>query len=450
MGMGGVATAVTLVSSLKNIIDTQGSQRWLLEDRSIDLDFDLLNYPSYQCANLVFMWRVAVLGASVPVLTDLPRGRTRSSVRLLVVILGGLALEDWPDWYAGIPVSLIPVTTMVVLLIGIRINKSHALLNKRLDPPPSGAAPPGDTIGELLAHSAQLTLDRLRVTAHAYHSLEQEGRKLDVAWKGTSEMDADGYRQERERIEGSLDRLSDWPPPSDAAARSGPLRRRRRRRDATAVGRLPDGVTPVDVAMSLGPSASPWQNGLRASLYMTVMSLPVAFYLYKKNYAPAWWTNQFSEWFGPLWLVYWMLIPPLAWAASGFLLGFFWQELPGRRGPVKILPIVLAYVSAMLLDSFVRYALDQSAPNYQWGVTGLLTMALTLTSIAMDASTLRAQRASWATSWSPLASVYRLSAAHTGLALVVAQVAAIVSLWLQLRSGMDPAGGQGGSGSESK
>jgi hypothetical protein len=450
LGVGAVITAVTLGSFLRNIIDTQHSQRWLLEDRSIDLGFDLLNYPSYLGASLVFTWWITVLAASVPVLTNLPRGRARSSVRLLVVILGGIALEDWPDWYAGIPVSLIPATTMVVLLIGIRINKSHALLNKHLAPPPSGASPPGDTIGELLMSGSQSTLDRLRATAHAYHSFEQEGRKLDVAWKSTNDMDADGYRQKSERIEGYLDRLSDWPPPSDAATLAGPRGRRRRRRDAGAVGRLPDGVTPVDVAMSLGPSASPWRNGLRASLYMTVMSLPVVLYLYKEDYAPSWWIDQFSEWFGPLWLVYWVLTPLLAWSACGFLLGFFWQELPGRRGPVKILPIVLAYVSAMLLDTFVRYALDQSAANYQWGITGLLTIALTLTSIAMDASTLRAQRASWATSWSPLASVYRLGAAHTGLALIVAQAAAIVSLWLQLRSGMDAGGGQGGTPSEGK
>ncbi|WP_123962374.1 DUF6185 family protein [Streptomyces sp. TLI_185] len=450
LGVGAVITAMTLGSFLKNIIDTQHSQRWLLEDRSIDLSVDLLNYPSYLGGALVFTWWIAVLAASVPVLTNLPRGHMRSSVRLLVVILGGIALEDWPDWYAGIPVSLVPATTTVVLLTGIRINKSHALLNKHLDPVPPGATSPGDTIGELLSQSSQMTLNRLRATAHAYHSLEQEGRKLDAAWKSTSDMDAESYRQKGERIEGNLDRLSDWPPPSDAPAVAGPRGRRRRRREATVVGRLPDGVTPVDVAMSLGPSASPWQNGLRASLYMTVMSLPVMCYLYTADYAPSWWTDQFSEWFGPLWLVYWVLMPLLGWAACGFLLGFFWQELPGRRGPVKILPIVLAYVSAMLLDSFVRYALDQSAANYQWGITGLLTIALTLTSIAMDASTLRAQRASWATSWSPLASVYRLGAAHTGLALIVAQAAAIVSLWLQLRSGMDASGGQGGPSSEGK
>ncbi|WP_328674434.1 DUF6185 family protein [Streptomyces sp. NBC_00322] len=450
LGIGALAAALTLGSFLKNIINTQRHQRWLLDDPSVDLDFDLLNYPSYLCAALVFTWWLAVLAASVPVLKNLPPGRTRPSVRLLVVVLGGIALEDWPDWYAGVPVSLIPLTTTVVLLIGIRINKSHVLLTKRLGAPSSGTTPPGDTLGELVARSSPSTLADLRATALAYHSLEQEGRKLDAAWNGASDMDAEAYHQKRGSIERELDRLSDWPPPTNAAT-SGRLRiRRGRRRNGNAVGRLPAGVTPVDVAMCLGPSTTPWQNGLRASLYMTIMSLPVVLYLYKEDYDPSWWTSQFTQWFGPLWLVYWVLIPPLAWASSGFLLGFFWHELPGRRGPVKILPIALAYVIAMLVDSFVRYALDQTAANYQWGVTGLLTIALTITSVTMDANTLRAQRPSWATSWSPLASVYRLGAAQTGVALVIAQVAAIVSLWLQLRNGMDSGGGESGSPTEGK
>ncbi|MCX5242576.1 DUF6185 family protein [Streptomyces prunicolor] len=444
--VGALAAALTLGSFLRNIIDTQRHQRWLLDNTSLDLDFDLVNYPSYLYDALVFTWWFAVLAALVPVLKSLPLGPTRRSVRLLVVVLGGIVLEDWPDWYAGVPVSLIPLTTTVVLLMGIRINKSHVLLTKRLTAASSGTTPPGDTLGELVAWGPPSILADLRATALAYHSLEREGRKLDAAWNSASDVDAEGYHQKRGSIERELARLSDWPPPTNGAA-SGRLRiRRGRRRNNNAVGRLPVGVTPVDVAMSLGPSTTPWQNGLRASQYMTIMSLPVVLYLYKENYDPSW----FAQWFGSLSLAYWVLIPPLAWASSGFLLGFFWHELPGTRGPVKILPIALAYVIGMLLDSFVRYALDQSAANYQWGVTGLLTIALTITSVMMDANTLRAQRSSWATSWSPLASVYRLGAAHTAVALAVAQVAAIVSLWLQLRTGMDSGGAGSGSPTEGK
>jgi hypothetical protein len=49
----------------------------------------------------------------------------------------------------------------------------------------------------------------------------------------------------------------------------------------------------------------------------------------------------------------------------------------------------------------------------------------------------RPQRTPWASKFSPLIRVYRTGAINSTLAIVLAQIAAIIGLWLQLKGGVD-------------
>ncbi|MCZ4125054.1 DUF6185 family protein [Streptomyces sp. H39-S7] len=190
--------------------------------------------------------------------------------------------------------------------------------------------------------------------------------------------------------------------------------------------------------MSLGPAKTPWGNGLQGTVIATILGLPVICYVLKTYYYGSWWTSQFATNFGPLWMTYNALFVVLPWAASGFLLGFFWRELPGKLGPIKALTVSLALTAGMGVNNGLCFVLDQQPPNYRWGVTVLLIAELMLTGILLDAFALKNQRPFWGSLWNPLFSVYRLGAAQTGLAFVVAQIAALVGLWLQVRGGLAP------------
>ncbi|MFJ4715391.1 DUF6185 family protein [Streptomyces sp. NPDC088785] len=435
--LGAAAAALITGMYVKQTLDTRRQLNWLVENTDTSLSFDALNFPSYFFDTIRYMWWLVILLAAVPVLRALPpAARIDTSVRVLVALLGGIALQDWPDSFVGVPSALIPLLTTAVFLGLIRANRRRTLLDWPLTVPGPATALTARTLAEVTAVAGESARADLHAVALRYHALEQEGRKMDAAYRVTADMPASTYTLKRESLEGDLRDLSRWPPPSPTALS---LTAGQSGQPAASGGwAMPEGVTPVDVAMSVGPGATPWQNGLQSAALATVLGLPVLVYQLYLNYGGSWWVSQLQGWFGPLWLVYNVLFCVLPWTAGGFLLGFFWRELPGRRGPVKVLPLVAAYTSAMLVDQFLCHAFDQPEPAYRWGMTGLLTITLTVTGILMDGRTLRRQRPSWATFWSPLFSVYRLGAAQTGMAFVVAQTAAIVGLWIQVRTGIEP------------
>ncbi|MEV6105057.1 DUF6185 family protein [Streptomyces sp. NPDC051940] len=437
--LGVAAAALTATMHFQDTVDSERQRNWLMDDVVTSLLPHALDFPSYFYDSIRYMWWLVILVAAVPVLRDLPASaRVSDSVRVLVVLLGGIALQDWPDTFVGIPSPLIPLLTAIVLLGVMRLNRRRVLLDQQVLVTASAATAAGPTLAELIAGSTESVRGDLHAVALRYHALEQEGRKLDAEHRVTAEMNAAAYSVKRENLEAELRDLSRWPPRNPTAlslvagqsAQPGQT-------VSTQDWLMPAGVTPVDVSLNVGPGPTPWQNGIQSAVLTTTLGLPVIAYLVYGNYGGSWWVDQLQGWFGPMWLVYNLLFCALPWAASGFLLGFFWRELPGKRGPVKVLSVAAAFTSAMVVDRFLCHVFDQPEPPYRWGVTGLLIIGLTVTGILMDGRALRRQRPSWATFWSPLVSVYRLGAAQTGLAFVVAQTAAIVGLWLQLRTGTE-------------
>jgi hypothetical protein len=156
--------------------------------------------------------------------------------------------------------------------------------------------------------------------------------------------------------------------------------------------------------------------------------------------AAAWrhgaWRTVWLGWFGPLWLG--VLLPAsefLFWIGAAFALGYFWHQLPGRRGFVKPIPLVAAYALGIGAKHFLLRVLDQTRP--QGAVTRILLMLVVLTAVAVliDLRVLDAIRSPWTGRLAPLIGIYRVGTASTTLAFLLTQAAAIFGLWQQLRTG---------------
>jgi hypothetical protein len=115
-------------------------------------------------------------------------------------------------------------------------------------------------------------------------------------------------------------------------------------------------------------------------------------------------------------------------ASAGFLLGAFWRELPGRRGPVKSLSIALAYTLPIGVCALGSWAL-----NEEQGILALASAAmlfvLTLTGMAMDLDTFRSERHYWPTRIQLLLSIYQMRFFSVQAAWVLAQLVGLVTLW---------------------
>ncbi|MCZ4125055.1 DUF6185 family protein [Streptomyces sp. H39-S7] len=210
-GLGFSLSIIVLGMFLRSTITTRRDQQWILDDKSIDITFDVINYPSYLYDSFTTFWWLAVVLAAIPVLVAMPyTRRVNLPMRVLVTFIGGIALENWPDYYAGVPSALTPLITMAILLLIMRLNRGRVILERRLEG--FGSAVRNATLSEILAASNASLTDELHIAARDYHVVEQEGKKLEAAYKTAPEIKAEDYRKRWESIQSLLQELSEWPP----------------------------------------------------------------------------------------------------------------------------------------------------------------------------------------------------------------------------------------------
>lgn len=98
---------------------------------------------------------------------------------------------------------------------------------------------------------------------------------------------------------------------------------------------------------------------------------------------------------------------------------------------------MLAYGAATGAHAMVNNLIGQAPVRGSLVRVLLLFLVLTVVAVLMDARTLQTRPGGLASRLTPVAVVYRLGTAGSGIALIVAQAAAILGLWTQLRHGID-------------
>ncbi|MFI6894902.1 DUF6185 family protein [Streptomyces sp. NPDC050256] len=220
------------------------------------------------------------------------------------------------------------------------------------------------------------------------------------------------------------------------------------RTSAGTVDRLPADVSVVDAALALGPEDSWWANGRRAARIAALVGLPAsALLVWAEGINGEFLTSTLNWQFGlpniVMGAVYW----EITWAAAGFLLGSLWRQLPGRRGPVRILPLVGAYALPIGIDALGKLVTREEQTNLALYALSML-LVLTITSIVFDLHVFRGERRYWQSRLGLLLSVYQMRYFSLQAAYLLAQLVALFTLWQFFTEGGGPpersAGNSGG------
>ncbi|MEU6878616.1 DUF6185 family protein [Streptomyces sp. NPDC046712] len=305
--------------------------------------------------------------------------------------------------YGGVPLFLLSLAVLwSSLTVLLAFGRKYAVLARQLTP----GGPLHQVVGE---H------DRTRIMhmARQHRELHAELRRLE---QGQTEG-------ERAAIERKLDRLHRWTPPHP-----------RRPHDRVP---LPHSVGPVELALAWGPRASWWANACRAAAVAALVGLPaIGVMFWADQVRGTLWTDKFSEQFGFVSVLTYVMGELLIWAGAGFTLGALWRVLPGRRGPGRGFYLAVVYALPFLVDQLGNVLVHQ--PTDAGLLRGaFMLLVLTTTGMLLDIDTFRQERHYWPTRTGLLLSLYQMRTASAQVALFVAQVVALVTIWQQL-SGNPP------------
>ncbi len=238
-------------------------------------------------------------------------------------------------------------------------------------------------------------------------------------------------RARRELIADALDLEAAGRRPD--ADRQALLARYRGLRERAGLGRN-DRREPLDVALAQGPGRTWWENGVICGRATALVSIPFAVVylaLAWRNASTEFATNSFAviNLFG-------QLVDEVSfWLTPGLVLGFLWHVLPGRRGYLKPLTLVAAYG---LGAAVVQLSTGQGSEGALTIRVLSLFVVLTVAASWADTRQLRHQRMPWEGRFAALMAAYRLQPTGGTIVLVITQLAALVGIYQQLRSGIEP------------
>lgn len=250
--------------------------------------------------------------------------------------------------------------------------------------------------------------------ARRYRELTDELRDMEP---GKSEGAASRHAAEKERhaVERELSGLHRWRSPTGTANTARPW--------------LPVQFTVMDIALSWGPHARWWENARRAALLAAAFGLPgtllILWFLYQGEQTE--WMHTAQDSFGAPEMIRQFLLWELTAAGAGLVLGALWRLLPGRRGPTRALSLTAVYTLLIILGILGNLLTDQPLGNWAIAICQML-LVLTLTSLAMDADTFRAERRLWPSRFGLLLSIYQLRGFSAQIAYVLAQLAVLIAI----------------------
>lgn len=254
---------------------------------------------------------------------------------------------------------------------------------------------------------------------------------LKVSRKWTVAPSATDEGERRELIADSLDLEAAGRRPD--ADRQALLAKYRGLRERAGLGRN-DRREPLDVALAQGPGRTWWENGVICGRATAVVSIPFAVVylaLAWRNAPIELATNSFA-----VINLFRQLVDEVSfWLIPGLVLGFLWHVLPGRRGYLKPLTLVAAYG---LGAAVVQLSTGQGSEGALTIRVLSLFVVLTVAASWADTRQLRHQRMPWEGRFAALVAAYRLRQTGGTIVLVITQLAALVGIYQQLRSGIEP------------
>ncbi|GAB1515727.1 DUF6185 family protein [Actinophytocola sp. KF-1] len=197
------------------------------------------------------------------------------------------------------------------------------------------------------------------------------------------------------------------------------------------------GLTPIDVLLARGPSTDVAGNIRHATRYALVLGLPVelAIYLYD-------WPDLFVLWRRPESYLYDTVWPVTAmavsWYLTGAIIGGLWRHLPGKRGPVKVLPLAVLFVVSRLGMLGVEHVTGVAVSTDELVSCGVFVGVVTIIGLLMDLATLRPLSSAWSRPRQALMAVYGVQNLAGQLTFLLAQVAATLAIVAFLRGGAEP------------
>lgn len=321
--------------------------------------------------------------------------------RLLLALFFALVVAWRPNSYAGTQwlTGLWLVLDVAVLYGLLAVGQRRAVLTQHFE---GGSGNPA-----LCESITEAGLQDIVARARRYRELIGVLRGLDQS-QSADATDA------RHAVEKEMSHLHRWRPEGRAGG--------------TPRSWLPSGVTVVDVALSWGPHAKWWDNARRAALLAAGFGLPGSVALAWASYAPEqMWLRQKQTFFGAPEMVWAFITWELTWAGAGLVLGAFWRLLPGHRGPARALGLVIAYALLTALGSLGNLITNQGIGNVVLGVS-LMLLVLTLTGIAMDLDTFRAERRLWSSRVQLLLSIYQMRSFSAQIAYLLVQLGAVLTV----------------------
>ncbi|MEV3898342.1 DUF6185 family protein [Streptomyces anulatus] len=192
---------------------------------------------------------------------------------------------------------------------------------------------------------------------------------------------------------------------------------------------LPADVSVVDTILALGPGDTWDENARRAARLANVIGLPFsALTTWTGLIRGDAWTNSLGYGFALPDIILEFAIWQIGWVAAGYVLGALWRVLPGRRGPVRALPVTGAIALPVAAHALGKWALGEEQDNLALYVVAVL-LVLTITGIFMDLQTFSSERRYWQSRLGLLLSIYQMRYFSLQMAYLLAQVIAAVTVW---------------------
>ncbi|HLO28149.1 MAG TPA: DUF6185 family protein, partial [Anaerolineales bacterium] len=143
-------------------------------------------------------------------------------------------------------------------------------------------------------------------------------------------IDRETYHKQKQELQAQMKWIEAGGPNTLRAAKDQYLKIR-----GESLLRLPDFVSPRDLALSLGPAENWWQNGLLAAKFGLILSiLPVGYFLYVLIVFRAKIILSTGS-FGVIYLFKDLLFEIAFWLVAAFIMGMLYPYLRGRNGVIK-------------------------------------------------------------------------------------------------------------------
>ncbi|QFZ19481.1 DUF6185 family protein [Saccharothrix syringae] len=412
--IGAVAAVLVVGDRLLADVVNSTRDRWLspvpLDARSICCTYDRL--PAQLAENaantLVLLPALVVWGLVRHRITvaDQVDSRWLRDNAAAIFYLAVVGVGDYV-WGWLVPLWAVHIAVLLVVFRALR-----SLLDRPGEP---GAPPLRDAL-------ARTSVDDLRKRAKDWRLYVQRAKAAEVAF-GNGGLDHEGYRS-RVVEEASGTRARRWhflrrtPPP---LARPVPL----------------GGFTPIDVLLAMGPSTRVIGNVEHAVRYTFRLGFTVdaGIRIWR-------WSERLTDAERPYWYLHDLGLD-LAWAGlkwyfTGVVIGLLWRYLPGKRGPLKVLLVVLMYW-LVLLGGFGIAFLVGDELNFNHLLDCLVYfVVVTVVGLLMDLATLRPLSSAWSRPRQALLAAYGMQNAVGQLTFVLAQVAALLAIVAFLRGGAEP------------